>query len=267
MLGGTGEGAWLSVSKRKQWAEAVLAAAKGKLPIYVHVGYNENLDDSVELAAHAAKNGASAVSSVGISERASLDENVAYFKRISDAAPELPFYIYWVSMGKTLTAGKSIPAEELLNAMDAVPTFAGIKFTDSNFYLLERFKKYRADINILTGFDELAVCSMLMGADGNIGLLQGVTCYHFKVMYEKFREGSIKEARDLQYRANELAEFYSRPEIGNLPGIKALMDRIYGIPAGYPSLNGPYGAKLPEKSAVDALVDVFHKNILTVTGK
>ena len=264
-LGWTGEGAHLSPEKRKQWAEAILSYGKNKLPIFIHVGYNKNLDDSVELAAHAEKHGAFAVASVGIGEDASLEDNIAYFKRISAAAPSTPFFIYWVSQGKTLTGGKSIPPSVILDALDKVPTFKGIKFTDTNFYILERFKKYRPDITILVGADEMAAAAQFLGADGNIGALQGVTCYHYKLMWRKFAAGKIAEARDLQYRANELAECYNQPAIGSLPGIKALFDRIYGIPAGHTSPDGPFGAEPPSPQAIDTLVRVFEKNIITAS--
>lgn len=263
MLGWTGEGEHLDVPKRKQWAQAVLAAAKDKMRIFVHVGYNANLDDSVALAAHAAEHGAYAVASVGIGEKASLEENVAYFKRISAAAPNVPFYIYWVAMGKTLTGGKPIAPDALLKAMEAVPTFRGIKFTDNNFFILERFKKYRPDLNILTGADELAICSQIMGADGNIGALQAVTCYHYKVMMEALAKGDIAKARELQYRANEVSEFYGQAGIGSLPGIKAIFERVYGIRAGNASPDGPFGAQMPSEESIQALVEVFRKNILT----
>lgn len=262
MLGWTGEGADLSVEKRKIWAEAVLDAGKNRLPIFVHVGYNENQDDSVELAAHAENYGAYAVASVGISEKASLQENVDYFKRISEAAPHTPFYIYWVAGGRTLTAGKDIAPDDLLKAMEAVPTFRGIKFTDNNFYILERFKKYRPDLNILTGADELAVCSQIMGADGNIGALQAVTCFHHKKIFEHVQSGDYESARKLQYRANELAEAYNRAGVGSLPGIKLLLERIYGIEAGICSPEGSFaGHEISEEDA-KRLEEVFRANIL-----
>ena len=231
----------------------------------IHVGYNKNLDDSVDLARHAEQCGAFAVASVGIGEEAGLEDNIAYFKNISAAAPNTPFFIYWVSQGKTLTGGKEIAPKEILAALDVVPTFRGIKFTDNNFYFMERFKKYRPDITILTGADELAVASQFLGADGNIGALQGVTCYHYKLMWQKFAEGKITEARELQYQANELAEFYNRPEIGSLPGIKVLFDKIYGIPAGYTSPDGPFRAGMPTEKDIQSLVRVFEKNIITAS--
>lgn len=262
MTGWTGEGAHLPVEKRKQWAEAVLAAAKDILPIFVHVGYNQNLQDSVDLAAHAAEHGAYAVASVGISEQATLQDNVDYFKRISAAAPNVPFYIYWVANGKTLTGGQDIEPLRLLEAMEAIPTFRGIKFTDNNFYYLERFKKHRPDLNILTGADELAICSQLMGADGNIGALQAVTCYHHKVMMKKMSAGLYHEARELQYRANEVSEAYAKAEIGNLPGIKLLLEQIFHIPVGYCSPTGPFTGVYHSTDSANELIEIFRKNIL-----
>lgn len=262
MLGWTGEGMYLSVQQRKTWAEAVLKANNNRMPIFVHVGYNENLDDSVELARHAEEHGAYAVASVGISPRSALAENVAYFKRISEAAPKTPFYIYWTSNGEMLTGGERVDPDELLEAMKAVPTFKGIKFTDNNFYILERFKKYNPDINILTGADNLVICSDIMGADGNIGALQAITCYDFKVLLEKMKEGNYKEAREIQYRTNEIAEAYSVRDLGTIPGIKIVMERVYNIPAGYCSPTSPYLPKVTDEALIDSYLKVYKDNVI-----
>lgn len=262
MLGWTGEGMYLSVQQRKTWAEAVLKANNNRMPIFVHVGYNENLDDSVELARHAEEHGAYAVASVGISSKSTLAENVAYFKRISEAAPKTPFYIYWTSNGEMLTGGERVDPDELLEAMKAVPTFKGIKFTDNNFYILERFKKYNPDINILTGADNLVICSDIMGADGNIGALQAITCYDFKVLLEKMKEGNYKEARKIQYRTNEIAEAYSVRDLGTIPGIKIVMERVYNIPAGYCSPTSPYLPKVTDEALIDSYLKVYKDNVI-----
>lgn len=263
MLGWTGEGAHLDKEKRMQWAEAVLDASDGSLPIFVHVGYNQNLDDSVELAAHAAAHGAYAVSSVGISREASFQDNIDYFCRISEAAPDTPFFIYWVDSGRTLTGDKAISQADFLKAMEKVPTFKGIKFTDTNFYILERFKKHAPELNILTGADELAYCSKQMGADGNIGALQAVTCYHYKEMMRCLENGDYAKARQLQYQANEVSEAYGNSRIGNLPGIKLLMREIYGIDVGYCSKTGPFAEHEIKKEDAEYLIEVFRKNIQT----
>lgn len=266
MHGWTGEGEYLTKEQRKLWTEAVLKAACGKLPVFVHCGYNTDLDDSVELAEHAASHGAYAVSSVGISREASLQENVNYFRRISEAAPDTPFYIYWIDNGRTLTGGKAISPAEILKAMEVVPTFQGIKFTDSNFYILERFKKHAPEINILSGFDELACCALMMGADGNIGAMQAVTCYHHKKMYSFIERGDYVNARRMQCRANELSEAYARADIGNLPGIKLILEKVYGIPVGYCSQTGPFAGHTISEESAEYLLKVFRENIAVPDG-
>lgn len=152
--------------------------------------------------------------------------------------------------------------EELLEAMKAVPTFKGIKFTDNNFYILERFKKYNPDINILTGADNLVICSDIMGADGNIGALQAITCYDFKVLLEKMKEGNYKEAREIQYCTNEIAEAYSVRNLGTIPGIKIVMERVYSIPAGYCSPASPYLPKVTDEALIESYLKVYRDNII-----
>ena len=262
MLGWTGEGWALDVEKRKTWAEAVLKAAENKIKVIVHVGYNKNLDDSVELARHAAELGAYAVSSVGISREASLQENIDYFKKISEAAPNIPFYIYWVDHGRTLTNGREMSPSELLSDMKEVPTFSGIKFTDTDFFTLERMKKHAPQINIVTGADEMAFQSQLSGADGNIGALQAITCYHHRQIFELVKEGKVTEAHELQVRANDLSEVLGESKYGKLPCIKGLMKRIYGIDVGYCSPTGPYANIIVPDDELDNLEKVFRDNIL-----
>lgn len=261
MLGWTGEGMSISVLRRKQWAEAVLAAARGKLPVFVHVGYNKNPEDSVELARHAAAHGAYAVASVGL-PGVGLEANVLYFRRISEAAPDIPFYIYWVSSNPFAADGEKADVVRILEAMRVVPTFRGIKFTDNNFYTLERLKKHNPALNILTGADELAVCSGLMGADGNIGSLQAVTCYHYKQMQKLMAQGRYAEARELQYRANNFSEAYEPKHIGSLPAIKMILERVHGIPAGYCAASSPYIPRIEDEAVIERLIAVYKENIL-----
>lgn len=265
MLGWTGEGMSLAVERRRLWAEAVLRASKDRLPVFVHVGYNKNPDDSVGLARHAAEHGAYAVASVGL-PGASLEANVEYFRRISEAAPHVPFYIYWVSANPFTSGGEKVGVTQMLEAMKAVPTFKGIKFTDNDFFTLERFKKHAPGLNILTGADELAVCSLLMGADGNIGSLQAVTCYHYKQIQKLVEQGKYREARELQYRANNFSEAYGPKHIGSLPAIKMILERIHGIPAGYCAAGSPYIPRITDEAVIAELLSIYRENILVKTG-
>jgi len=260
MTGFTGEGAFMDVGQRKAWAEAVLKAAEDKLPVFVHVGYCANPDDAVELAAHASRHGAFAVSSVGISSESDLDENVAYFKRISEAS-NLPFYIYWNSFAGNLNGGRRIEPEDLLDAMQAVPTFRGLKYTDSNLYFVDRMRRHQPDINILTGVDAMCLSGSLMGSDGAIGALQAITTGHMRVMWEKFHAGDITGAKELQTRNNNIYQSIDSPKRQMIPAIKAVLEGYYGIPAGYPCAASPF-SRMTDDAEIKKLLAEFEANIL-----
>ena len=64
LVGSTGQWPLFTVPERKAIAECVVQAAAGRLPVMVHVGAVTTAD-AIELAGHAARVGADAVSAVG----------------------------------------------------------------------------------------------------------------------------------------------------------------------------------------------------------
>jgi dihydrodipicolinate synthase/N-acetylneuraminate lyase len=256
-LGWTGEGWCMTVAERKQWAEATLAAAKGKLPVVIHVGYGENPDDAAGLARHAANGGACAVASVPLKGNVSLKDNAAYFKKVAEAAGA-PFYIYWNQEIVDDRTGRRAHPAELLSQMSRIPGFAGIKYTDSNFYYVDRLKKYSPAVNILTGVDGMVIAGALLGADGSIGALQAVTCKHVKALWLKVKAGQVREAMDLQTRANNVYEILDRPEVGVIQGLKAIMAHL-GVSGGFPK---PPVKPLTDKRVLAELIKVYEDNIL-----
>ena len=63
VCGGTGEGASLTSDERKATANAFIQAASGRVPVIVQVGHN-SLFEAQQLATHAARTGASAISAI-----------------------------------------------------------------------------------------------------------------------------------------------------------------------------------------------------------
>ncbi|MFC3845373.1 hypothetical protein [Paenibacillus sp. PFR10] len=82
------------------------------------------------------------------------------------------------------------------------------------------------------------------------------------MMMEKMSAGLYEEARDLQYRANEVTETYSKAAIGNLPGIKLLIEEIFQIPVGYCSPTGPFHGVYHTSDTATELIETYRKNIL-----
>ena len=75
ITGSTGEGFLMTGEERKAFTEAVIDEVKGRIPVIVHVG-DIGTKKSIDLAKHAEKAGADAISSVPQIGRASCRERV-----------------------------------------------------------------------------------------------------------------------------------------------------------------------------------------------
>ena len=261
LLGYTGEGSVMNTAQRKEWAEAVVTAARGKMHAFVHVGYSSDPKVGIDLARHAASIGAEAVSSVGLSKDTMLNENMAYFRAVSEASG-LPFYVYWNAFGGNLNGGQRLDPAELIDALKKnVPTFCGFKYTDSNFYYMDRIKQIDQDVVVFTGVDQMCAAGRLMGSDGSIGALQAVTCLHFAVMLDLLAAGDIKGAMEMQIRANNIYEALDEREIGTLiPGLKFIMKEYYGVDTGEVCPGAPYHS-VTDAAIGKRLLDRFTANI------
>ena len=227
VCGGTGEGIAMSVPERKQMAEATIAAVSGQVPLILQVGATTT-DNAVELAQHAAQAGADAVASVApVDQPNDLQAAVAHYAAIG-AASDLPFYIYWLAA----SAEQGITAERFLEAMENVPNFSGLKFTDSNFYLFQRLVHLAGDrLNIISGPDEICLGGMVAGSDAAIGSTYNIMPRIYVEMRQAFEKGDIRAAMALQDRANQvIATLF---QFGMLGGIKALL-AMRGLPVGPP---------------------------------
>lgn len=208
ICGSTGEVLTLTVEERKAVAEKVMQVrnsqpAEKQIPIIVHVGAIE-VDRAIELAKHAQSVGAQAVGTLPPMDRdnSTIDSDIAYYKAIG-AASDLPLYVYWRS---DMNKG-SIRPQDFLDKMADVPTFAGIKFVDPNFHIMQSMKRLSGDkLNCLTGPDEMFLGGLVLGSDGAIGSTYNIMANHFVGIYRDFQAGRIAEAMEKQAQAGELIE-------------------------------------------------------------
>ena len=198
--GGTGEGGSMTINERKEMAALTLVEVAGAVPVIVQVGATTT-DNAVELARHAVAIGAPAVGSVApVDKPNDLQAAVAHYRAIG-AAADVPFYLYWLAR----EAQEDVTPEEFLDAMQAVPNFAGIKFTDTNLFFFQRLIDLSAEeINAISGPDELCLPAMVMGSDAAIGSTFNVMPRIFVDMRRAFEAGDIRRAMDLQLRANRV---------------------------------------------------------------
>ncbi|XP_027977299.1 N-acetylneuraminate lyase isoform X2 [Eumetopias jubatus] len=167
--GTTGEGLSLSVSERRQVAEAWVAKGRNKLDqVVIHVGAL-SLKDSQELAQHAAEIGADGIAVIApfFLKPWNKDALINFLKEVAAAAPTLPFYYYHIP---ALT-GVKIRAEELLDGIqDKIPTFQGLKFSDTDLLDFGQCvdQNRQQQFAFLFGVDEQLLSALVMGATGAV---------------------------------------------------------------------------------------------------
>lgn len=227
VCGGTGEGRTMSVAERRDMCEAATRSVARQVPVIFHVG-GTTTEDAVALSRMAKSIGADAVGSVAPTDQPNnLDAAVRHYAAIGSAG-DLPFYVYWLAKD----ADQGVTPARFLDAMKQVPNFAGVKFTDPNFYLFQQLIDLsKGQINAITGPDELCVAGMAMGSDGAIGTTYNIMPKLFVTMRKDFFAGRIHEATAAQVNANRVIALLIT--VGVLAGVKAMLG-WRGTPVGPP---------------------------------
>lgn len=195
--GSSGECFILSAEERKKCLSAIIEAA-GSAPVIAHVG-NIGTEVTLDLLKHAERAGASYAASVppfyfGFT----FAEVKRYFSDLADSTA-LPFMIY------NLTGiARAFSAEELLELLDHKNIYA-IKYTDKNYYVLERLKN-STDKLIYSGADECFLPALTAGAHGAIGTTFNFMVDKYITIKKLFNEGKIKEAMAVQTSANNVTK-------------------------------------------------------------
>lgn len=200
IAGSTGEGMSLTDEERRAVAEAYVKAARGRLKTFVQVGHN-SLKASAELAAHAASLGVDAVSATptGYFTVSGEMELVESLLPIVEAAPETPFYYYHIPF---LSGVNLDPIRFTDLAMDRLPTFVGIKYSDgATLHNLPLLEKAGPGLEFLAGSDEAYLMATAQGYRAAVG-----STYNYAApIYDRVRvavtAGDFEEARLWQGRA------------------------------------------------------------------
>lgn len=220
VCGQTGEGLQQTEDQRKQVAEAAVRCSPAGKQVVVHVGAHSTAA-AVDLARHASKSGAAAVSSLPPSGAYSFDEIRAYYEAVASAST-VPLLIYYFPV-----IAPAIRTAEQILELCRIPNVVGLKFTDSDLYRLWVIRATGAIV--FNGSDEMLVAGLIMGANGGIGSIYNLLPRHFVALYSHAMAGRWEEARRVQYRINEFIAVVLRYPVN--PAVKALL-RATGIDCG-----------------------------------
>ena len=224
VCGSSGEGLSLSADERKEIVETVKDEAGGRAAIIVNISHME-FKVVLDLAKHAAENGADAVSTLPpLYYPVSDDEVMRYYLSICDQAG-LPVAIYNIPM----LSGKFLN-ESMVEQLLEHPRFMGIKHCSEDTSLLIAFKRMGGDrLTIWSARDAFFAGALAMGADGAIGTSLNLNADFYVEIARAFRAGDVERAQAIQSDYNVLLEELYR--LGGYRSIKRCFT-LMGMDAG-----------------------------------
>ncbi len=165
ILGTTGEGPALSAKLRYALVEQTAIALRGRKPLLVGVS-DTSLEESIHLAEHAAKCGATAVVATPTyyfprTER----DHVRYFQLLADRSP-LPVFVY--NMPSCVGVKLSLHAVQQCTPH---PNIIGLKDSGGDLAMFQQYltlREQRPDWSFLIGPEHLLADAVLAGGDGGV---------------------------------------------------------------------------------------------------
>ncbi len=200
VCGGSGEGLLLTPIERQAVLETVVAAVGGRVSVIAHIGALDTAT-SQQLAEHAAGLGVAAVAAVPpVYFRVDEDALYDHYRLIAAAAAGTPVYLYNIPSA----TGVEITARTMAKLIE-IPAIRGIKYSSYNLYDMHNIVELASGaINVLSGFDEVCLAALCMGAHGAIGSTYNVMPATFAALYRAVAAGDLAEAQRLQFRANRV---------------------------------------------------------------
>ena len=215
VCGSTGEAFLLTADERKAVLDTVCQANNGEKMVIAHIGQIAT-EHALELGRHAKAAGVDAISSISpFYYKFSTEEIKQYYFDLMNTL-ELPFFIY----NFPAFSGFSL-TPELLDEMCACKYVAGVKFTASDFFQLERMKRTHPQLTVWNGYDEMLLSGLSAGADGGIGSTYNVLCPAVHKIYDAFQAGDCDTAQHYQHIVNDMIALICK--FGVFPSIKAIL--------------------------------------------
>lgn len=220
--GSSGENFLLSTEQKKQIFQIVSDENKGKVKLIAQVG-SLNLNEAIELGKYATELGYDSLSAVTpFYYKFTFQEIKAYYETIiRETGNDMIIYAIPALTGVSMSMAQF---DELFQNEKII----GVKYTDGNFFLLERLRKQYPNKLIYSGFDEMLIYGAISGVDGAIGSTYNVNGKQAKQIWDLCQSGKVAEAYEVQHKTNDLIEkilelglYQTLKEILNVKGIQA----------------------------------------------
>ena len=233
VLGGCGEGAWLTTSQRSAVVRGAKRAARGRAPVLAGVMLPAT-GPALEGARRAKDDGADALVA-GSPYYFAVDEDAQrrHIERLL-AAVELPVLLYNIPPATHHTL-----SPDLVATLASEPRVIGIKDSAGDLDAFARFvrvKETRPDFRVLQGHERVMARSLQLGGDGLVPGLGNVVPGVFAALICAVRAGDAAESGRLQKQIDDLGTLHLEGHW--LPALKTACAAAGGISweSAYPSL-------------------------------
>lgn len=243
--GSTGEGFSMTPDERKEMLSVSLETVAGKVPTIAYIGANDTVT-AIELAKHAQKEGADAISSVrpyygGFSSAQVLE----YYKELSECV-NIPIIAY-------NNANVQLANMSEIENICALDNCLGIKYTLHNHFEMTLIKKKLGDKLVFSGADEMFISAMITGVDGAIGSSYNCMIELFQAMRDSFYKNDIEMLTMQNEAAATIVDIFLRHSF--MACMKTSLE-LLGVGKRY--------SRRPTISHSDEAAALFRKDMLTV---
>ena len=230
VLGGCGEGAWLTLAQRGQVVRAAVDAAAGRAPVLAGCMLPAS-GPAIEAARGAADAGADALV-IGSPYYFAVDSGAQrrHVEAILGAVP-LPVLLYNIP-----PSTHHFLSPELVAALAAEPRVLGIKDSAGDlraFQAFTRLKREHPGFRVLQGHEAVMGASLLCGGDGLVPGLGNVSPALFVALIQAARRADLQRVAALQEQIDLLGALHGEGHW--LPALKGAV-ALAGIGNGLPSL-------------------------------
>jgi N-acetylneuraminate lyase len=202
LTGGTGEEYAVDDEVRVALYPLAVEAARGRGVMIAHVG-GVPTRRALKLLGAACDAGVDAVSAIPPhGGKYTVDELLGYWRALAAQSP-VPLLAYHIPV----VTGYDLSLEDLCRLVE-IPNLAGLKFTSRDLYLLERLVRRYPQKLFFSGWDQMLLPALSVGAAGAIGSSYNLLGPVAVELVRRFDAGDLAGAREAQAALNDFLESY-----------------------------------------------------------
>lgn len=192
VCGSLGENSVLSTSEKQEVLQGALEAAQGRVPVIICIA-ETTTRNAIDFAKTSAQNGAHGFMLLPPMRYPSDDrETLTYLHKVADAT-DLPIMLY-----NNPVAYKTLITIDMFKELAENPKFEAVKESTGDIrYMTDMINALGDRFKILSGVDNLALESLMMGADGWVAGLVCAFPAETVAIYQLAKQGRYQEALEI----------------------------------------------------------------------